>query len=319
MMYYDRRVDERVLGLLAHDGPLGWLLDVVRGDDIVRVDFRREDGDRKWGAIQVYMGRTSPLEVVGRSRGRVKLSAHKEYVAVTPSIFASVSVAKLLSMRTALRGHLRECRSRATHSFVEGEAVSHTGMVRRYGMFFRRGDPLLAVDSEAVIGFRADDSYSTGTAQKEVYLSALRREVPLPEKSQLPRKLDVVGVLPGGDVALVEVKDAKGDILRAVHQAAVHVHRFRALMAQEHYSLGEVINGMVEQKIGVGLLSGDVDLNVRREPKLVPIVAAPETERRWSSTWWERTREFIESTDLLEGIRFWKLSETGAIEDEFEP
>lgn len=319
MMYYDRRLSPELLALLDPDGPLGWLVEWVRSEPIARIDFRREDGERPLGGVQVYMGRTSPLEVLGRSRGRVKLTAHDEYKKMTPAIFGSRPVADLGDLEHALRDHLDACRTRASSSFTEGEAVAHNGMMRSYGLNATHDDPLLAVDSEIVIGFRADDNYNNGTAHKRACTARLRAEVGLPARAQLPRKLDTIGVLPDGNVALVEVKDENGDILRAVHQAAVHVHRFRALATQAGYDLAANINGMIEQKVSVGLLPAGLSHRVRDDLRLVPVVAAPDGDADWKDRWWGKTRTFVEASPLLRGLRFWRLTPTGEVVEEYIP
>ncbi len=84
MMYYDRRIDASLLAQIAAGGPLHWLIDFVRDDEVARLDFRKALGARSHGSIQVYMGRTSPLEMQWRTGEQVKLVADAEYVGPPP-------------------------------------------------------------------------------------------------------------------------------------------------------------------------------------------------------------------------------------------
>lgn len=319
MMYYDRRIDASLLSLIAADGPLHWLVEFVRDDKVARLDFRKALGDRSHGSIQLYMGRTSPLDVRWRAGEKVKLVADAKYVKLTPDLFRTVRVEDLAELEPQIRKHLKACRHHAASHLIEGEAVVHAGMMRRYGLLADPRPTVLAVDSEAVIGFAADDSYKLGSAHKAAYTKNLKGDLFPQMEVTLPRKLDVVGVLPCGDVALIEVKDAAGDLLRGVHQAAVHVHRFRALAKQPGSDVAQILNGLIKQKTSVGLIPNSVQLRVRSRPRFVPIIAAPDNQPSWWRSWLEKTRQFIDSTHTLTHIRFWRLSDTGEIEEEYLP
>ncbi len=224
---------------------------------------------------------------------------------------------ELAELEPTIRTHLKACRHHAASRLVEGEAVAHVGMMRRYGLLTDRQPAVLAVDSEAVIGFAADDSYDTGITHKAAYTTSLKRDL-FPQRSvRVPRKLDVVGVLPGGDVALIEVKDAAGDLLRAAHQAAVHMHRFTALAQQSGNDVAQILNGLIEQKISVGLIPNTVELRVQSRPNFVPIIAAPDDQASWEEAWLRKTSDFIKSTPTLKHVRFWRLSSTGEIKEEY--
>ncbi len=319
MMYYDRRIDASLLAQIAADGQLHWLIDVVRADEMARLEFRTAIPHRSHGSIQLYMGRTSPLEMQWRLGDKIKLTADAKYMELTPDLFCTIRVEELAELEPQIRKHLNKCRDHAAPHLIEGEAVVHGGMMRRYGLLATPQQTVLAVDSEAVIGFAEDNSYDTGTAHKTAYTKDLKRDL-FPQMSvTLPRKLDAVGVLPDGDVALIEVKGVAGDLLWAAHQAAAHVHRFRALAKQPENDVVETLNGLIEQKTSVGLIPNTVELRVRSQPRFVPIIAAPDDRPSWSKHWLRKTRKFIDSTPTLKHVRFWRLSGTGEIEEEFRP
>lgn len=74
MLYYDRRLTEELLSLLFNGGPLSWLVAHSRADPQTRIEFRRADGERRLGSIQLYRGRTNPVEVLGLAKGQVARS-----------------------------------------------------------------------------------------------------------------------------------------------------------------------------------------------------------------------------------------------------
>lgn len=315
MIYYDRRIAPELLSLIQPGGALAWLVEYVRKDASSRLDFRRDEGNRR-GALQFYLGRTSPLEVQLGTRG-VRFSAHAEYVKVTPSLFAAVvPFADLESQEPTLRAHLGACASSASCSFTDGEAAAHNGMMRRYALDHRAGDPFLAGDSEVRLGFRASAEHATGTARRTAHEQQLREVLQLPTGADLPRKLDAIGVLPGGEIALVEVKDEHGDIGRAAWQAVAHVHTFTALMAQPDYDLLAVLNGMIDQKATCGLLPAGTTVRAMKRD-LVPVVAAPDSRPDWRTVWMDQAGPVLDRRAGLAGCRFWRLSPDGVIKDEF--
>lgn len=318
MMYYDRRIGSELVELLAAEGPLSWILSYVRSTANTRFDFRREDGARKHGALQLYVGRTSPLEIVSKAGGRVRIDAHDVYREISPELFGTYDPLEWERVAPALRQHLDAVESRYSSQLTEGEAITHTGLTRCYSLDFSRGDRLVTVDSEVVVGFRGDERYRTGTAHRRALAEAAREAANLSKSDGLPRKLDTIGVLPLGDVALVEVKAEGGDLMRAAKQAAVHVFNFQALMAQDDYDLSRMLNGMIDQKAEIGALPSSA-YRVCRSPRLVPVVAAPDADPDWANRWLDQTAAYLERTHLLRGIRFWRLSGDGVVEEEFSP
>lgn len=333
MMYYDRRLEDHVLDLLATGEPLHWLIDFVKSNENHRLDFRRADGGRRYGTLQLYVGRTSPLEVIGtRTPNRFKLTANAKYRKCSPRLFSAepkkrnvvVSRAQLGRLENDLRDHIQQVTNPKTSahkatlkSFTGGEAVSHMGMMRRYGLFHSVGDPLIAVDSEIEIGFRKDKNgtYKNGTEHKKQDKLDLKRAIPSLKRNH--RKLDTLAVLADGGVALVEVKAEGGDILCALQQAAVHMYRFQALMRTSGFSLHTIVEGLIDQKVRVGLLPPHAMGVLSETPALIPVVAAPdESDRGWVNEWLTpEAKLFIADTPLLKNLRFWRLSPKGDLLD----
>ncbi len=333
MMYYDRRLEDHVCDLLATGEPLDWLVGFVKSNENHRLDFRRADGGRHHGSLQLYVGRTSPLEVIGtRAPDKFKLTANARYRKCSPKLFSAapkkrnvvVSRAQLRLLEKDLRDHIQRVTNPKTSahqatlkSFTGGEAVSHMGMMHRYGLFHSVGDPLIAVDSEIVIGFRKDKNgpYKNGTEHKNQDKLDLKKAIPSLKRNH--KKLDTLAVLPDGDVALVEVKDEGGDILCALQQAAVHMHRFQALMRTPGFSLHTIVEGIIDQKVRAGLLPPHAIGVLSEAPTLIPVVAAPDKSNRgWVNKWLTpEAKLFIAHTPLLKNLRFWRLSPKGDLLD----
>jgi hypothetical protein len=332
MMYYDRRLEDHVCDLLAAGEPLHWLIDFVKSNENHRLDFRRADGGRHYGTLQLYVGRTSLLEVIGtRDPDKFKLAANARYRKCSPGLFLDpekrnvvVSRARLGNMENDLRDHIQQVTNPKTSahknvlkSFTKGEAVSHMGMMRRYGLLHSVGSRLIAVDSEIEIGFRKDKNgpYKNGTEHKNKDKLDLKRAIPSLKRNH--KKLDTLAVLPDGDVALVEVKDEGGNILCALQQAAVHMHRFQALMRTPDFNLHTIVEGIIDQKVRVGLLPPHAIGVLSETPALIPVVAQPDKpDRGWVDNWLTpEAKLFIANTPLLKNLRFWCLSPKGDVLD----
>ncbi len=310
-MYYDRRLSEPLLDLLRPGAPLGWLATWVRSPAAAarhaRVDFRRNDDDHALGAVMVYLGRTRPLVVVGRPNA-VELTADPRYRDQAPRLFQVWPRAALGDLQAGLQALLERCAVHAT--LLTGEAAAHAGLVRRYALDRRPGEPAV-VDTEARIGFRRDGPRS-GTAVRDAHEAGLRARFPAFGGS-FPWKLDAVAILDGGRLGLVELKKESGDLVEAVRQAAAHAAAWEALARG-----GLSIDGLVRQKIDVGLLDPQVPRLVPGRP--VPIVAAPDADPRWADRWRRETTSVRAAlAPLLGDLRFWRLDATGAIAEEAAP
>jgi len=191
--------------------------------------------------------------------------------------------------------------------------------MRRYGMFYRAGDPLLAVDSEVRIGFRKDERYSSGGKHQEVHKRDLEKALGL-SGQRGHTKLDVLGILPSGELALIEVKDEGGDIREAARQLAAHLYTFGMLWRQDGDKLAEAVNSLAAQKIQCGLIpaAGSTPLATRKE--MIAVIAAPDGRLNWKRIWEAQVVDAIKHVpDLLFKVRFWLLSSSGDVVEEHQP
>ena len=311
-MYYDRRVPPALLDLLLPEAPLGWFLPWLRSPEAAsagaHVQTRRDRDGRRRGGLQIYLGRTSPLELRPLGRGGYRLHADTFYQSMTPAIFGTTwTEARLADETSALQAHLTRAAERTHRSFLDGEAVAHAGLMRRYGPLAEAGMPLLALDSEARIGFDA-------LTDQQVFEADLRLRLGLPAGEELPRKLDLVALDSGGRLLLVEVKANATGLARAAWQAAAHVARFQALIERDSLWFHEALHGLAADKVRVGLLGGARVPALPETPELVPVIAAPEDRSDWAKAWRAEIAPVLAATGgWLGGLRLWRLSWDGAL------
>jgi len=311
-MYYDRRIPDDLIDLLLPDAPLGWLLPWLTSETAsasgAHVQTRANQRERKRGGIQLYLGRTSPLEVRGRPGGRVRLHADRTYTAMAPALFGrDLDRAELARLAGRLEAHAEHAAGSALSSFLDGEAVVHAGLMRSYGPLATVAAPFLALDSEARVGFDSK-------ADQQAFEASLPGVVGLPPGEAVPRKLDLVAVGPDACLLLVEVKpDAKG-LTRAGWQAAVHVARFRTLLAETGDWYREVLGGVARQKARVGLLGEAWPVPFDAEPTVTPVVAAPDPRPDWQAAWRRELEPVVTASNgMLDGLRMWRLRGDGTL------
>ena len=313
-MYYDRTICEALAKSLNEGGPLAWLSDFVQSPKgrahHAHLQLRRAAGSRAQGSIQLYWGRTSPFEVQGRSRGMVRLNAHGTYRNLSPSLFnASMSLEALWGQREAIEAHLDRAsallhgKEARRNALIQGEAICHAGMTWRYSHNFQEGDPLLALDAEARIGFASRDAQRQADA-------ALTEHLALNEDDAIPKKLDTIALSPTGDILLIEVKDEAGDIRRAVTQAAAHVARFRELLAGD---LHQSLSRLLAQKRAIGLIP-DLGPMLALVPQIIPWVAAPDRRADWAERWSAESADLRHKwRGLIGELRWVQLTEYGDV------
>jgi hypothetical protein len=317
-MYYDRSLEPDFVELFARHGIFGWLGDEVLHSEWARqslahMQFRRARGRREMGGIQIYFGRTSPLEILWARDGGVKLMADKAYRNLTKSIFAKTwACDQLMSLSPLLRAHLQSGADKLKgSSFVTHEAKAHAGMMRRYGPLGRPEDPFRALDSEVRVGYDSEE-------KRKAFLRSLRQQLGLSEQVVLPEKLDALGVLIDGSVALVEVKDRAGDLRRAAIQAATHVAVFQELKRKEPL-LRRSLERLIDQKHRLELLGSAHRPNLAKDLPLVPIIAAPDDRSDWYERWTNSLPNDAGAMTLLGDLRFWRLDDEGAIAEDRQP
>lgn len=214
---------------------------------------------------------------------------------------------QLTALANNLRDHVERAIDLAHRSLLDGEAVVHTGLMRRYGLLADRKTPFLALDAEARMGF---DSL----ADQQSFETMLSEKVGLPEGADLPRKLDLVAVDHGGSLLLVEVKADATGLVRAAWQAAVHVARFRALIESDSTWFEHILGELARQKARIGLLGRATLPSFAVPPRVVPVLAAPDTRENWLSCWRTEISPILDAAKgHLAHLRLWRLDRTGQV------
>jgi hypothetical protein len=317
-MYYDRSLPTEALRLLAPGGGLAGLVAWLRDEPSVRVGFRRDDSDeRRRGAIGIYVGRTCLVELQFRAGGAVVATAHPRYRSYSPSLFRSHRARELDELEGAVRRHLERTIPEIHPKFRGGEGAVHTALMRRYSLSFGAGDLFVAVDCEAKLGFRGEDGRAPGEVRGG-YEEAAGRALGWSDPLSARKKLDAVGILADGSIALVEVKKRRGSIAEAARQAATHAFHLGRFMQTPGCHLATMLNGMVAQKTHIGLLAPGA-YRASSWPALVPVVAAPDDREDWVRRWTDAIARSRTASPPLAGLRFWRLSDEGEIVEEHQP
>jgi len=263
-------------------GPLAWLVEDVRGEWGASwgAHLQTRAADNSADRLQLYVGRESPLYVeVAKGGFRVDVGDGKNRPERPPFFKQAMSAGLLGSHGPAIKAWLDEAMAKLNPSFNDmPEPRAQVGMARRYGLNYQAGDPLLVLDTEAVVGFRGGRDQK-GSQERD----ALKRNL---EKKGIGwhKKLDVVGVLPSGRLALVEVKGAPKDLLKAVDQVLCYQALFERVRSSRGLS-GRELGSWMSQKRKAGLLPRARTPLPSDEPP-VPVLAAPDAEADgWEARW----------------------------------
>ncbi len=135
-MYYDRQIDEALARTIGPGGKLYWLTDHVRSGDgadrRAHIQFRRNRRDRRLGSIQLYWGRTSPLEFKLRAGSQIRLNADPTYKAESPHLFSRRTVPiDRLGVRSKTNCVLTSCKS-GTFSTARRSGAKPSSHMRRF-------------------------------------------------------------------------------------------------------------------------------------------------------------------------------------------
>lgn len=322
-LYYDRTVSPKLVDVLRPGGALAWLPDHLREGtgrlSLADIQFRKDAKARKAGALQVYVGSTSVLEILapanGGANGATKPLREGFKLTVGAQTYRKVwgdmptgrlTADELRSARSSIAGYLRRASEQVTERWLDKESKAHSGFMRRYGLC-GNGEPCVAVDREVVIGHSTDEVRRKNREQ----LRKSGRE----NKGRVSSELDALVVLGGGKIGLVELKAAPEGLPDAAAQVLTYLDRFRQL--QDHG--GGTIHGVADllaQKLDAGLVPKPRGTKAfSGAAALRPVIAIPDEAGRWMERWRSviaKTGREAELADLV----LWRLSPDGEILDE---
>lgn len=323
-LYYDRTVDESLLSLLRPGGALEWLPGFLRDrrGNLAKADLqlRRDRQRRRAGALQVYVGSTSILEIAavpvpvpGETTVSLSVGA-KAYRDLWDHELPRGRVRSdvLGQRRNVLEGYLERVAGSVTPRWLDKESRVHAGFMRRYGLCGGPSSGFLALDREVVIGHIDDEVRRTNRSRLQ--------DDGYENNGRISSELDVLVVLPGGEAGLVELKEGPKGLPDAAAQVLTYLDRFTALRAQEG---GNGLCGarkLLDQKVGAGLLpTAPCAGSFSGASRLRPIIAIPDVERGWPDRWIEVLEAFERKPP---GLTLWRLSDFGEVLEErilFEP
>jgi hypothetical protein len=309
-MYYDRCVPRPLLNTILPGRCLSWLVSWVRSDrgKEMLADLQLR-GTRDGACLQLYVGATSVL-AIHLTRQKVRFRTAKDYAAVAPSLFARTHDTAALAepaARDSIEQYLKDVRSRVADRYLTLESEVHGGFMRRYALEHAPSDPCLVIDREVKIGYASIEERSSIRLQLEASLPASLRGN--------HTELDAIAVLGSGQICVVELKDEghKG-LAMAAKQAAAHVLRF-GMLDQKQASWRRSLHDLCQQKADANLLPAPPEL--REGTPLVPVIAASDDQPGWVDRWRAAVRPILSShPTALSGLRLWRLSRAGCIEEE---
>lgn len=317
-LYYDRTVDESLVSALRPGGVLEWLPAFLRDGrgNLARADLqlRRDRQRRRAGALQVYVGSTSILQIAAvpgptPDKTAVSLSVGaKTYRELWDDVLpmGDVELGTLDQHRSALQGYLERVAGAVTARWLDKESRVHAGLMRRYGLCAEPGGGLLALDREVVIGHVNDDARRFNRSRLQ--------EAGYENKGRVSSELDVLVVLPGGEAGLVELKEGPKGIPDAAAQVLTYLDRFTALRAQEGGNGLVGARKLLAQKVSAGLLPSNLcAARFSGASAVRPVIAIPDVERGWPVRWLEALAAFERK---LPGLILWRLSDSGEVLDE---
>lgn len=314
MLYYDRRLPPDLLALLLPGGPLAWLVEYVRSHDNSRIEFRANRGGPGESCFQLYSGRGSLAKICWRAGGRVAVAADEAYQGLAPGAFGAARAPA--DLESVLRPYLAECAESMDPAFAKGEGAIQNDLMRRYGLFYGTGSLILAVDSEVRVGFDRDETYVNGTEHGLAFTRELQEQLGDPSQGG-HNKLDTLGILPSGELALIEIKDQDGDIRKAARQLAANLYTLHALREQDPDGFKTAVHGLVDQKIACGLIPDTLPIPRLSKPEMVAVIAAPDRSSDWKRAWERQVGNVLKNVPGVNyGVRFWLLSPQGEVVDE---
>ena len=312
MMYYDRSLpkDSALLEALVPGGALAplvsWLDSPVGQRANARIELRTNRGNHKHGALQVYIGRNAVLTIVTDQKNYLSFGCHA-HLQTDPFRNLPETTPITNAPCADIIGHLEIL---APQAKADDEGAVHAGFMRHYGDGYNAKKPIVAVDSEVQIGFESDGNRS-GTEIRNTLEATLKQRYQI--KGSVPRKLDVLGLDAHGQIHVVELKGAGGDLGQAVVQAAVHVIRFEQLLSASPIN-GSNISALIRQKQAMGVLPKDLPSITTQTVQ--PVVAMPDNPDGWRARWLRQSRAARGQLghDAV-GMQFWLLNPEGEIID----
>ncbi len=317
-MVYDRILSNAFENILGINGSLNGL--VANPGQVIEVKQRKKlplDVQlRPNNEVHFYAGLTKVLtlrwkdglcQLVAKAHPTYRTrydKIRKSQIPVLPDIFGEYPPEPMNQFSSRYRHYIDTIGTTGIDSrWLAREGFWQAWLSHRYGHGYSKGDPFIIIDAQAVIGFgsRAEkDQVSIPiknryTGMLKITMASLQGIAPrLAQSTAISKKgfgdeLDLLGVTPDGDLALIEVKsghDAKGVYL-SPFQLGAYKDLWNAMALQGKKQLRDSVNRLIEQKIRIGLLPTTMPKIILREDfDIIPVLAVGDPN--WNSDAWRR-------------------------------
>ena len=330
---YTRQLARDFEELLLPGRPLGFLVELVhasaRKDSARSLDLQFRERGRTGSQLAVYVGLTRILKAHYDGQRRVvALSADEFYTRQFPTHGLARSYPLSFAateLQNDMTRYMRNVHVNVRQYKKEGRCQNW--LSHRYG-FLRGGNEWVSVDREVVVGYRdeaeKEKEWEPIKARFGVFGQGLpkvmwnRFELDVQGKG-VGNELDALIWCPKSQMLLIaEVKDgssAAGIYLSPV-QVAAYFEVWRRFFQERPEEALRGIRGLIEQKMRLGLISGDVALPQRIDAaNLSPalIVQAPNPH----SGCWKRLDRIIglladQGADYIKGLQVYETADDGA-------
>lgn len=301
-MYLDRRVPPALVDAFAGDGPLAFLLDRVKTHPDLDLQFRHDPMKPADSKATIYYGGTRILEVLYSRNGIFRLDANKECRAAapySPSWDGGRTASQFTDERAAMESYL--------DSVID---TVHPGRWLQEGQVEARlvssARAFAAIDRQTVFGFPSKP------VREELFAMLCSRFEGYLRKAKKRSEADVLAIDGKARLLAIEVKHASApDLVTSPAQACFDSTLVR-LWRSETSRAAEILNGMLEQRIRVGL-TPDPGVRLPKEFEIVPVAAVGPVDDASALP----TGMFVERDRLLasplapDGLEIWRIGENG--------
>jgi hypothetical protein len=258
---FDRAPAPALVEAFAPSGPLGFITEMVRGDNLWDLGFR---GNR----VDIYRGRCVVLQVEANDEGQLGLMVESpkfRKAGFDSSWKSPRAAAEFESELPGLREYFRIVVPLVNPTFIGGEAPFQ-GALTHHRLPSTPG--VIVVDRDSVL------SGTGATADRDAALKRPKHSYERLAGGNLGKEADALGVSADGTTLfVVEVKSDAKLIDKAVAQVCWHAALFRWWVALDPEVASQVIQKLATARHALGLapqLTGEVNIE-----QVMPVIALP--------------------------------------------